>query len=75
MAYKELLEKTEEELQKLLGDKRNDLHRLRRAVRAMQEKDVRKIREVRKEISHLLTALTDKKRAPKATDETSRKDQ
>ena len=73
MTFTELKEKTEQELEKLLSGKRQELQKWRSKLRLVQEKDVRKAREIRKEITHLLTALTQRRQKPPVQDETTRK--
>ncbi len=70
MTFADIKEKTENELGKALAEKRAELQKLRSKLHLAQEKDVRKVREVRKEIAHLLTALT-KRQKPPVSDETS----
>jgi len=57
MDVSELTKKSIDELQETLVEKRTDLAKLRFRVREGQEKNVRKIRVVRKEIAQLLTAM------------------
>ncbi len=57
MLYKELVSKSEKELQNMLSEERTRLHGLRQERSINQLKDVRAIREVRKTIAQLLTQL------------------
>lgn len=57
MEFKQLEKKTEAELQKLLGQERAKLYELRLKVSVNQLKDVREIREVRKNIAQILTQM------------------
>lgn len=58
MKYKEIDSKSPNELNGLLGEQRTALHRLRMQRGLNQLKDVREIRETRKDIARLLTKLS-----------------
>ncbi len=57
MNYKEIDSKSQNELTGLLGEQRTALHRLRMQRGINQLKDVREIRETRKDIARILTKL------------------
>ena len=59
MDIKEMREKTDLELQRLLVERRNRLRDLRFRVAARQLADVRDIPEVRRDIARLMTLLTE----------------
>lgn len=61
MKIKELKQKNEIELKKLLADSREKLRDLRFRVASRQLKDVRQIRKIKKTIAKSLTLLTNKK--------------
>lgn len=61
MKPKELREKTDIELEKLIADERRKLHDVRLKVRADQHKDVREVRESRTLLARMLTVLREKK--------------
>ncbi|MFH0819629.1 MAG: 50S ribosomal protein L29 [bacterium] len=61
MKFKELKQKNETELKKLLADSREKLRDLRFRVASRQLKDVRQIRKIKKTIAKVLTLLTNKK--------------
>lgn len=61
MNFKELKQKNEIELKKLLADSREKLRDLRFRVASRQLKDVRQIRKIKKTIAKVLTLLTKKK--------------
>jgi len=61
MEYKELKNKSEKELQKLLEDWRNHLRDLRFKASSDQLKNVREIRQTRKNIAQVLFLLGGKK--------------
>lgn len=61
MKFKELKQKNEIELKKLLADSREKLRDLRFRVASRQLKDVRQIRKIKKTIAKVLTLLTKKK--------------
>jgi len=57
MKNKEIREKTVEEIQKLIQDKRMELSQLRFDVQARQTKNHQLLKGLRKEINQLLTEL------------------
>ncbi|MFC1662775.1 50S ribosomal protein L29 [Patescibacteria group bacterium] len=57
MKFKEIENKQETELQRLLAQKREDLREARFKVSNDQLKDVRTVRELRQEIAQILTRL------------------
>ena len=57
MEYKELQQKSAPELQRLLASLREQLRDKRFRVSEGQHKDVREIRELKKDIARLLTRL------------------
>ncbi|MCD4693918.1 50S ribosomal protein L29 [bacterium] len=61
MKFKELQKKEEKDLQEILLKNREKLRELRFKVSHGQLKNVREIREIRKDISNILTALNKKK--------------
>lgn len=61
MKFKELKQKNEIELKKLLADSREKLRDLRFRVASRQLKDVRQIRKIKKTIAKVLTLLVNKK--------------
>lgn len=61
MKFKELKQKNEIELKKLLADSREKLRDLRFRVASRQLKDVRQIRKIKKTIAKVLTLFTKKK--------------
>jgi len=61
MKFKELKEKTDKELMSLLNSHRNKLRELRFRVASKQLKNVNEIRQIRKEISQILTLLKEMK--------------
>lgn len=63
MEFKELKNKSESELQKLLAEARNQILSLRFKDASRQLKDVREIRETRKGIARIMTALKSAKKA------------
>lgn len=60
MDIKELRQKGEDELQKLLKAQREQLRDLRFRVSSKQHKDVRELREARHVIARILTVLKEK---------------
>ena len=56
--YKDLEKKKTDDLEKLLKEKRHELHDLQYKVRANELKNVRSIRVLRREIAKILTALS-----------------
>ncbi len=65
METKELQEKTETELQRLLADARERVRMLRFGIAAKQVKNIREIRASRKTIAQVLTILSQQKKAKK----------
>lgn len=57
MEFKDLTNKKEADLHKLLGEQRNELRELRFKVHGGQLKQVREMRAVRKLIARILTVL------------------
>ena len=55
MKIKDLREKSEVELERLLADSRNKLRELRFRIAAKQLGDVREVRQVRRTIAQILT--------------------
>jgi large subunit ribosomal protein L29 len=60
MDLKELRQKAEGELQKLLAQHREELRDLRFKINSKQHKDVRDIRSTKKLIARILTVLKEK---------------
>jgi large subunit ribosomal protein L29 len=60
MKVKELREKSNNELQKILKEEREKLRKLRFDLVAGKIKNVREIRKVKKEIARILTVLNEK---------------
>ncbi len=61
MDIKELRKKSEQELLKFLKLKREQMRDLRFQVAAKQHKDVRDLRQIKKDIAQILTVLKEKK--------------
>jgi large subunit ribosomal protein L29 len=61
MDIKELRKKSEQELLKFLKLKREQMRDLRFQVAAKQRKDVRDLRQIKKDIAQILTVLKEKK--------------
>ena len=61
MGMKTLEKKSVPDLEKLLGEKREELRELRFKVAANQLKQVHKVRVVRTEIAQILTLLNERK--------------
>jgi ribosomal protein L29 len=61
MEFKELTNKSEAELQKMLAETRDELRELKFKDASHQLKDVRQVREAKKKIATILTALNTKK--------------
>lgn len=61
MNIKELRKKKLEDLNKLLKTSREELRSLRFSISSEQEKNVRKIRDIKKTIAKILTILNTKK--------------
>lgn len=60
MDFKELKTKTGGELRDLSGKKREEIRQIRFKVRHGEEKQVRKVRLLRKELARILTLLAKK---------------
>jgi len=60
MKIAEIRQKTEKELNKLLGEKREKLRELRFDLAAGKVKDIKDIRGTRKDIAKILTILNEK---------------
>lgn len=65
MDFKELKNKSENELHRLLAELRNQIRELRFKDASKQLKDVREIREKRVTVANILTLLNSKKSAAK----------
>lgn len=63
METKELRDKTQPELQRLLAEARNRLRELRFKVAAKQLSDVREIRETRRTVARILTLMAEDRQA------------
>jgi ribosomal protein L29 len=61
MKIKELREKNKEELKKLLAEKREVVRKLRFEIASKQIKNVRDLRNGKKEISRILTLINEAK--------------
>lgn len=61
MKIKEIREKNVEELKKLLSEKREAVRKLRFDVAAKQVKDIREIRNSKRDIARILTILKESK--------------
>ncbi|PIP27274.1 MAG: 50S ribosomal protein L29 [Candidatus Moranbacteria bacterium CG23_combo_of_CG06-09_8_20_14_all_39_10] len=61
MKIKEIREKNIEELKKLLSEKREAVRKLRFDVAAKQVKDIREIRNSKRDIARILTILKETK--------------
>jgi len=64
MKIKELRQKKVGDLHKLLRSNREELRSLRFSISSEQEKNVRKIRDVKKDIAKVLTILNTKESSP-----------
>jgi len=60
MKTKELKEKSLKELEKILGDYRETLRKLRFDLASGKVKNVRKIREIKKDVARILTVINNK---------------
>ena len=67
MEMKELATIAPEELGRLLAKKREELRALRFRLAAAEEKDVRAVRETRKDIARIQTTMRQKRPAPTRT--------
>ncbi|BCD67368.1 50S ribosomal protein L29 [Nitratiruptor sp. YY09-18] len=63
MNYTELKEKSLQELEGLLKDKKLELFELRMKLKTMQLQDTSQIRKTRKDIARIKTAIAEKRRA------------
>ena len=63
MNYTELKEKSLQELEGLLRDKKLELFELRMKLKTMQLQDTSQIRKTRKDIARIKTAMAEKRRA------------
>jgi large subunit ribosomal protein L29 len=65
MKAKELRQKSDNELEKMLQEKRKKLYQLRSDLVAGKVKNVREIRMVKKDIGRILTILNERKLSKK----------
>jgi len=65
MKAKELRQKNDNELEKILQEKRKKLYQLRSDLVAGKVKNVREIRMVKKDIARILTILNERKSSKK----------
>jgi large subunit ribosomal protein L29 len=65
MKAKELRQKSDNELEKMLQEKRKKLYQLRSDLVAGKVKNVREIRMVKKDIARILTILNERKLSKK----------
>ncbi len=63
MKYTEIIEKSLQELEGLLREKKLELFELRMKLKTMQLQDTSQIRKTRKDIARIKTAIAQKKRA------------
>ncbi len=63
MKYTEIKEKSLQELEELLKEKKLELFGLRMKLKTMQLQDTSQIRKTRKDIARIKTAITEKRRA------------
>ena len=63
MKYTEIKEKSLQELEGLLRDKKLELFKLRMQLKTMQLQDTSQIRKTRKDIARIKTAIAEKRRA------------
>ncbi len=63
MKYTELKEKSLQELEGLLKEKKLELFELRMKLKTMQLQDTSQIRKTRKDIARIKTAMAEKRRA------------
>ncbi|WP_456404078.1 50S ribosomal protein L29 [Hydrogenimonas sp.] len=63
MKYTEIREKSREELEKLLKEKKMELFEMRLKLKTMQLTNPNEIRAVRKDIARIKTAITAQKNA------------
>jgi large subunit ribosomal protein L29 len=63
MKYTEIKEKSLQELEGLLRDKKLELFELRMKLKTMQLQDTSQIRKTRKDIARIKTAIAEKRRA------------
>lgn len=60
MEFKELLQKPEEELKKMLQDSRERLRQLKFDLSSGKVKNIREIRQIKKDIARILTLFSQK---------------
>lgn len=60
----DLKDKTTDELKKMVAELKEQLAQYRFQVANMQLKEVRKIRQLRKDVARLMTAITHKEKTP-----------
>jgi large subunit ribosomal protein L29 len=63
MKYTEIKDKSLQELEGMLKDKKLELFELRMKLKTMQLQDTSAIRKTRKDIARIKTAITEKRRA------------
>jgi large subunit ribosomal protein L29 len=63
MKYTEIKDKSVEELEGLLRDKKLELFQLRMKLKTMQLQDTSEIRKTRKDIARIKSAIAQKRRA------------
>ncbi len=63
MKYTEIKEKSLQELEGLLREKKLELFELRMKLKTMQLQDTSQIRKTRKDIARIKTAIAEKRRA------------
>jgi len=63
MKYTEIKDKSLQELEGLLRDKKLELFKLRMQLKTMQLQDTSQIRKTRKDIARIKTAIAEKRRA------------
>ncbi|BCD61421.1 MULTISPECIES: 50S ribosomal protein L29 [Nitratiruptor] len=63
MKYTELKDKSLQELEGMLKDKKVELFKLRMQLKTMQLQDTSQIRKTRKDIARIKTAIAEKRRA------------
>ncbi|MRI58723.1 MAG: 50S ribosomal protein L29 [Epsilonproteobacteria bacterium] len=63
MKYTEIKEKSLQELEGMLREKKLELFKLRMQLKTMQLQDTSQIRKTRKDIARIKTAIAEKRRA------------